>query len=74
MSEQAEKPNQGPEMEKGRHYNWKCEPDRKLVYLGCNWSGNGYWHQFALADDSAKEVWCEITDKELPLIEEFAGS
>ena len=29
----------------GGKYNWKGQPDR-LIYLGRNWSGNGYWHQF----------------------------
>lgn len=56
----------------GAHYNWKHEPEPRLVYLGLNWSGNGYWHQFAKADDETKKVWCEVTDKELPMIEPCA--
>lgn len=52
----------------GGRYNWINQPDR-LIYLGHNWSGNGYWHQFKKIDDS-RPVWCEITDAELPMIEE----
>lgn len=55
-------------MKVGGRYNWVNQPDR-LVYLGCNWSGNGYWHQFSKIGDP-RPVWCEITDSELPMIEE----
>jgi hypothetical protein len=30
----------------GGRYNWKGQPER-LIYVGYNRSGNGYWHQFA---------------------------
>ena len=59
------------QLEIGKQYCWNHEPWKALVYLGNNWSGNGYWHQFALADDPEQKVWCEITDKELPLIREI---
>jgi hypothetical protein len=36
-------------------YNFKNQPER-LVYLGKNFSGNGYWHQFAKVE-SPCEVW-----------------
>ena len=52
----------------GGRYNWKNQPER-LVYLGYNFSGNGYWHQFALVD-SPTVVWCEVLDRDLDLIEE----
>lgn len=54
-------------MKVGGKYNWKNQAER-LVYLGYNWSGNGYWHQFAKVE-SPDKVWCEVTDRELPMIE-----
>ncbi len=51
----------------GDKYNWINQSER-LVYLGNNWSGNGYWHQFAKVE-SPDVVWCEILDSELKLIE-----
>ena len=55
-------------MEIGKKYNFKNQPER-LVYLGKNWSGNGYWHQFALVE-SPDKVWNESLDSDLKLIEE----
>jgi hypothetical protein len=52
----------------GNKYNWKNQAER-LVYLGCNWSGNGYWHQFAKID-SPDIVWCEVLDNQLGHFEE----
>lgn len=52
----------------GKKYNWQNQPER-LVYLGKNWSGNGYWHQFALVSDQ-DNVWCECLDADLNGIEE----
>jgi hypothetical protein len=52
----------------GGFYNWKNKPER-LVYLGFNFSGNGYWHQFALIEDP-ETVWCEVLDSYLDMIEE----
>lgn len=51
----------------GERYNWRNQPER-LIYLGCNWSGNGYWHQFAKVE-SPRVVWCEVLDTELHMIE-----
>lgn len=56
------------QMVEGGKYNWKGQPER-LIYMGRNWSGNGYWHQFALVDKPYK-VWCEVQDNELDRIEE----
>ena len=56
-------------MEFNGAYNWKHDPATRLIYLGRNWSGNGYWHQFALADDASRKVWCEVLDGDLRLIE-----
>jgi len=56
-------------MKVGGRYNWKNQKER-LIYLGYNWSGNGHWHQFCLADDPHKKVWCEVTNDELSMIEE----
>lgn len=53
----------------GGRYNWKNQPER-LIYLGNNWSGNGYWHQFCKVEDPTKKVWCEVLGKELSYFEE----
>lgn len=55
-------------MKVGGNYNWKGQPDR-LIYLGRNWSGNGYWHQFKKIGDP-RRVWCEVLDADLPRLEE----
>lgn len=57
-----------PRMEIGGRYNWRGQPER-LIYLGKNWSGNGYWHQFALVSEP-EIVWCEVTDSDLYSFEE----
>ena len=51
----------------GGRYNFTGQSEQ-LIYLGNNWSGNGYWHQFAKVDDPGK-VWAEIQTSELDLIE-----
>jgi len=57
-------------MKKGDKYNWKGQPER-LIYLGHNFSGNGYWHQFSLIDDPKnREVWCEVLTSDLHMLEE----
>ncbi len=38
-----------------------------LNYLGCNWSGNGYWHQFE--KEGEQGVWCELLDTDLHLLD-----
>ncbi len=48
---------------RGNRYNWVNQPER-LIYLGFNPSGNGYWYQFALID-SPTVVWCECLDSDL---------
>ena len=57
-----------PRMEIGGRYNWRNQPER-LIYLGKNWSGNGFWHQFALVDEP-ETVWCEVLDSDLEHFEE----
>ena len=52
----------------GGKYNWINQSER-LIYLGHNLSGNGYWHQFALTHTPQK-VWCELQDTDLHMIEE----
>jgi hypothetical protein len=52
----------------GGKYNWVGQPER-LVYLGCNFSGNGYWHQFAKVEYPSI-VWCEVLTPDLEMIEE----
>lgn len=51
----------------GGEYNFRDQPER-LVYLGHNLSGNGYWHQFAKVDSPGK-VWAEMLDSDLHMIE-----
>ena len=55
-------------MKLGGLYNWKQQREH-LIYLGHNWSGNGYWHQFALVE-SPDVVWCEVLNVDLHMIEE----
>ena len=55
-------------MQQGGRYNWRGQPER-LIYVGRNWSGNGYWHQFVKADQLGK-VWCEVLDCDLHMLEE----
>lgn len=56
------------ESDVGKKYNWINQPER-LVYLGNNFSGNGYWYQFAKVE-SPEKVWCEVLDTDLEMIEE----
>jgi hypothetical protein len=51
----------------GGKYNFKHQPER-LNYIGKNWSGNGYWHQFEKVGEQG--VWCELLDRDLHMIEE----
>ena len=55
------------ELHVGGRYNWRHQPER-LIYLGRNWSGNGYWHQFEKVGEPGV-VWCEVTDSELSSFE-----
>jgi hypothetical protein len=55
-------------MKIGGKYNWKNQKER-LIYLGNNWSGNGYWHQFANIYEP-HDVWCEVKTEDLHMIEE----
>ncbi len=55
-------------MKIGGKYNWKGQEER-LAYLGRNWSGNGYWHQFEKID-APGTVWCEVQDGDLRMFEE----
>lgn len=52
----------------GNRYNWKNQPER-LIFLGRNWSGNGYWNQFAKVE-SPEIIWCEVLDGDLHMLEE----
>ena len=51
----------------GEKYNFKNQSER-LVYLGKNWSGNGYWHQFEKVGEPGV-VWSEMQDSDLTMIE-----
>lgn len=61
-------PSQPTPLKIGGLYNFRHQADR-LVYLGKNWSGNGYWHQFKKIGDR-REVWAELLDSDLHMIEE----
>lgn len=52
----------------GQRYNWKNQSER-LIYMGYNWSGNGYWHQFAKVGEP-NVVWCEVPTSDLVYFEE----
>ena len=58
------------QMKIGGHYNWRNQQDR-MIYIGRNWSGDGYWHQFELVG-APGTVWCEILCHDLDMIEETA--
>jgi hypothetical protein len=58
---------QKSELEIGGKYNWVYQPER-LIYMGYNWSCNGYWHQFALVEKPT-EVWCEVQDSDISSFE-----
>jgi hypothetical protein len=51
----------------GEKYNFKNQSER-LVYLGKNWSGFGYWHQFEKVDEP-DVIWSEMQDSDLHMIE-----
>lgn len=55
------------ELIRGEKYNFRNQPER-LIYLGNNWSSNGYWHQFVKVD-SPERVWAELLDSDLQMIE-----
>ena len=71
MSTDTRQALQASTMKRGGRYNWKNQPER-LIYLGRNWSGNGYWHQFKKIGDP-REVWCEVLDEDLHMLEETEG-
>lgn len=48
----------------GSKYNWKDQPER-LIYIG----KEGSWHQFNKIGDP-REVWCEVLDCDLHMLEE----
>lgn len=55
----------------GNSYNWKCDDNIELIYIGYNFSGNGYWHQFKRADNIDGPIWCEVKTDDLDLMEEY---
>jgi hypothetical protein len=48
-------------------YNFKHQSER-LIYIGKNFSGNGYWHQFAKVEEP-EVVWAELLDSDLHMVE-----
>lgn len=53
-------------LERGKKYRFKGQ-EEILVYIGHNWSGNGYWHQFTKKGES--KVWSEIQERQFDLLE-----
>ncbi len=51
----------------GDKCNWINQPER-LIYLGNNFSANGYWHQFAKVE-CPDVIWCEVITSDLKLME-----
>ena len=60
----------GKTLKIGGRYNWRGQAER-LIYVGKNWSGNGYWHQFEKIDNPG-EVWCEVLESDLDMLVETA--
>ncbi len=59
-------------MQKGKLYRFRhsgVQEPSALVYIGHNWSGDGYWHQFTLVGEH--KVWSELPTSSLDLIEEL---
>jgi len=55
-------------MKIGEKYRFKYTAEANpepIEYIGNNWSGNGYWHQFT----KDGEIWCELRDSDLDMIE-----
>lgn len=48
----------------GDGYNWKGDASNKLIYIG---KMRG-WHQFKKIGDP-REVWCEVIDSDLHMLE-----
>jgi hypothetical protein len=67
MGEPTHTPLTRSDMKIGGYYNFRGQPER-LRYLGRNWSGNGYWHQFCRVGQ--QELWSEILDGDLHMLEE----
>jgi len=55
----------------GEPYNFTNQKER-LVYIGCNLSGNGFWHQFEKISNRGT-VWSELQGSDLWMIEETKG-
>lgn len=55
------------ELEFNKSYNFIGQHE-KLSYMGCNYSGNGYWHQFEKISKPGV-VWSELQDSDLDMIE-----
>jgi hypothetical protein len=59
------------DLELGKLYKFRAD-ENELKYIGNNWSGNGYWHQFE--KDGYDGVWCELANNEIRLIEPILNS
>lgn len=68
INTEREKPLSRSSLKVGGKYNWKGQ-EKRLIYLGHNWSGNGYWHQFEKVEEPGV-VWCEVLDEQLQHFEE----
>lgn len=55
-------------IEIGKTYKFRGSTE-ELTYMGENWSGNGYWHQFSKVD-KPNIVWAEMITSDLAMLEE----
>ena len=53
------------DLEVGKLYQF-INQQHSLVYVGCNWGSNGYWHQFELEGEEG--VWSELKGDQIDLI------
>jgi len=53
----------------GGFYKFRSQPEI-LKYIGKNFSGNGFWHQFERVGKHG--VWCELLDDDLSMVVEVA--
>jgi hypothetical protein len=60
------------QMKIGGIYKFKSGDCPYLIYKGYNWSGNGYWHQFANKYNG--KIWSELQTSDLWMIEEVPNA
>ena len=59
-------------MKIGGAYKFQHQCSEVLLYVGFNFSGNGFWHQFE-QEKNQGVVWCEMQDIGLRLIDKVTN-